>query len=72
MQQQFKWHYESLTNSTISDVAVIASREDGLIAGGWFLEPEELPPDAKVIATAKYVKDNCVREGDYCRIVLEI
>lgn len=61
MQHEFKWHYKSLMNSIISDNAVITSDENGLIAGGWFVEKEELLPGATVIATAKYVKDNCKR-----------
>jgi len=72
MRQEFIWRQESLIKSSISDEAVIASDENGLIAGGWFVELEELPPGATVIATAKYVKDNCVKEDDYCRIYLDI
>lgn len=72
MQQEFIWHYRTLMSSTISDIDVIAKDKDGLLAGGWFLSKGELSADATVIATAKDVKDYCTREGDYCRIFLDV
>lgn len=72
MQQEFIWDYRTLMSVTISDTDVIAKDKEGLLTGGWFLKLDELPADATVIATAKDVKDNCTREGDYCRIFLDV